>query len=317
MGKTPVKVCRIEAPCKINLHLGIQEKRPDGFHDLKSLFVCLALGDTLRFELAGEEGSCSIDLNWEIPGETIPLEKNLVFQAVSLFRERTGFSRGLWIRVDKRIPPGAGLGGGSSDAASALLALNLLSGADIQAEELREMAALLGSDTPFFLSGGAAYVSGRGERIEPLKVPEGPWVLLVKPPFASDTAFAYRLLDEARARTRGGKRPPDLSREVLIRALGEKPDVWPFYNDFLPVFLDTFSWGTGEARARAGAYRSILEELRAQGASFAGLSGSGSCCFGIFTTKGRVEEAKKAFFTGQNYARLTFFLAHRANAVLE
>ena len=138
-------------------------------------------------------------INWEaIPEETIPLEKNLVLKAVSLFRERTGFAGSINIHLNKRIPVGSGLGGASSDAASTLLALNSLAGADLAMDELGGMALILGSDSPFFLSGGAAFVSGRGELIEPVNSPGELWAILVMPPFHIDTGSAYRLLDEAR-----------------------------------------------------------------------------------------------------------------------
>jgi 4-diphosphocytidyl-2-C-methyl-D-erythritol kinase len=347
VAKEPERVCIIEAPCKINLHLSVGEKRPDGFHNLESLFASLALSDTLTFECSGKDGACLLSLTWKRNGESISSEKNLVFKAVSLFRERTGYKSGLGIHLDKRIPIGAGLGGGSSDAASTLLALNLLSGASLSMEELTEMATLLGSDVPFFLTGGAAFVSGRGERIEPVgaqsifshgKTPRGSfpnrdtalaglWVVLVKPPFPSDTEFAYRTLDEARA-GKGAEKRERLSKEVLIRSLEEDPITWPFYNDFLPVFLDPrFCMNSGD-NTQPAVYRAILETLREWGASFAGLSGAGSCCFGIFNARETAEMAAK-FLSNQenraasstpgqgNFINLTFFLAHRANPVLQ
>ena len=320
--RTPA-VCTIQAPCKINLHLAIGERRPDGFHDLESLFVTLALGDTLRFEHSAEKGAY---LRFSghllvVPAQEIPPEKNLVTRAVSLFRERTGFSTGLSIRLDKRVPVGAGLGGGSSDAASTLLALNAFSGAALSMDELGEMAAILGSDVPFFLSGGAAFVSGRGEKIEPVSVPRGLWVILLMPPFASDTASAFRLLDEARAHGKKEVTPGSggqgISKEALIRALEGDPANWPFRNDFLTVFLDSSLSPDAGHEARAGVYRALLEQLRQAGASFAGLSGSGSCCFGVFSSKETAEKAEKALAGQGNYVRLTFFLAQIHNAVLK
>ena len=344
MEKSLPRICSIEAPGKINLHLRIGEKQPDGYHALESIFVPLALGDTLRFERT-EKGDCHLLTNWEVPEETILPTENLVVRAVSLFRERTGFNPGLRIRLDKRIPTGAGLGGGSSDAASTLLAMNLLSGSALSLKELREMAVLLGSDVPFFLSGGAAFVSGRGEITEAVNTPQGLWVVLVKPPFSSDTAKAYSLLDQARKRgelsgkTFSKKEPAKqkLPKEALIRALEEDPCTWPFHNDFLAVFLDPDRSTEGEYGEKTGVYRIILEKLREEGACFAGLSGSGSCCFGIFRT---VEAAKKAEevlirtettvfrefmprYTPEGpsktgfFVRVTFFLAQNSNAVLQ
>jgi len=331
MEKKPARgctgVCTIDAPCKINLHLSIGERRPDGFHSLESIFATLALADTLRFECTGSGGESALSINHEAgreiigddetAGQIIPQEENLVLKAVSLFREWTGFSAALDIRLDKRIPVGAGLGGGSSDAASTLLALNLLAGKALPMEKLSEMAAILGSDVPFFLYQGAAFVTGRGERVEPVKSPDGLWVVLVKPPFFSDTTCAYRLLDEVREGGQAMAGEEKLPREALIRALENDPGGWPFSNDFLPVFL-SFAPGRNDRRgANAGIYRAILEDLRKAGASFAGLSGAGSCCFGVFPTRKMAEIAEKELSRGKNYINLTFFLAQKANAVLE
>ena len=327
------RVCTVEAPCKINLHLVIKEKRPDGFHMLESLFASLALSDTLRFEInkSGKKGGClqksnnlrfsdQLFADWELPphecpGKPIPPENNLVSKAVLLFREKTGFEEGLNIRLRKRIPAGAGLGGGSSDAASTLLALNALAGTALPIEELKEMAAVLGSDVPFFISGGAAFVGGRGELIEPLKPPEGLWVVLVKPPFSSDTASAYRLLDETRESASGPVIPKEnLPKNVIIKSLEDDPFSWPYQNDFLHVFL---SARDGENGKKALAYRAVLQRLEKAGAVFTGLSGSGSCCFGVFIGKKSAKRAEKELSGCGNFVKLTFFLAYKADPVLE
>ena len=316
-------VCTIEAPCKINLHLEIKEKREDGFHSLESLFAPLDFGDTLRFECAGDEGQLELSMDWETEEDSvsgIPLEANLVFRSVSLFRERTGYEKGLRIHVTKRIPVGAGLGGGSSDAASSLLALNSLAKNPLSTQELSQMAALLGSDVPFFLSGGAAFVGGRGEIVEPVKIPGGLWVILEKPPFSSETGSAFALLDRARGSDFCGVEREGLSKEALIHSLKDDPCTWPFFNDFLPVFMNHLP------RENSVAYKTILEALRKKGASFAGLSGAGACCFGVFTAKETALAAAKALGTelpgrypptGANFIKLTFFLAHKAIPVLE
>ena len=238
MTETPFKVCIIEAPAKINLHLRIGAKRPDGYHDLESLFVPLAFGDTLRFEAA----STAFD----------PVNHDdLIWKAVSLFRERSGLSFGLAIEVEKRIPLGAGLGGGSSDAASTLIALNFLAGGIFSMKELGEMAALLGSDVPFFLYGGAAFVSGRGEIIKPVKTPEDLWVVLLKPPFSSNTADAYEMLDLSRMQKEtlsgelvsekpASQKPVSekpVSQKRLIRALKKIPSPGLFIMIFCLFFF--------------------------------------------------------------------------------
>jgi 4-diphosphocytidyl-2-C-methyl-D-erythritol kinase len=173
----------IDAPGKINLHLRVRGKRPDGYHDLESIFLALQFGDTLRFSLGDEPGAV------QIRGlEEVAAEENIICRALALFREVTGFDRGLRVELEKRIPLGGGLGGGSSDGAAALRALNELSGAGFSGARLAEMAAELGSDVPFFLTGGAAWVSGRGDRIRPLPPPPVFPVVLVNPGFPSETA---------------------------------------------------------------------------------------------------------------------------------
>ena len=303
----------IDAPCKINLHLGIWEKRPDGFHDLESLFACLAFADTLKIECTGKDEDYLLSVETEPGcgyecGEMVSPLDNLVSRAVSLFRERTGYRNGLRAFLKKCIPIGAGLGGGSSDAASTLLALNFLAGNLASMKDLMEMAAVLGSDVPFFLNGGLAFVGGRGERIEPVGIEEraslaGLSFVLVKPPFSSDTANAYLLLDQARESGIVSRREM-LHKEVLLRSLAENPGTWPFYNDFLEI-------------DKIGVYGEVLKNLREAGASFAGLSGTGSCCFGIFCAKKAAEEAVKSLGGRGNFIRLTFFLANRANPVVE
>ena len=309
-------ICTIEAPCKINLHLNIGERRPDGYHNLEGIFASLALGDTLRFECGGTEGESLLSVNpIDAPTkEALKTEDNLILKAISLFRERTGFKPGLNIRLEKRIPVGAGLGGGSSDAASTLLALNVLSerlcSASLPADELKKMAGSLGSDVPFFLTGGTAFVSGRGELVEPVKSLDGLWVVLAKPPFSSDTASAYGLLDRYREQKReekGENAGISPSKWDLIRALEGKIEAWPFFNDFLAV----------NTAANAEVFMGILDSLRTAGASFAGLSGSGSCCFGIFKGKIEAEKAAEKLARQVNFTRLTFFLAHSAIPVLK
>jgi 4-diphosphocytidyl-2-C-methyl-D-erythritol kinase len=231
------------APAKLNLHLAIGDRRMDGFHDLESVFLALDWGDTLSFEPVA--GKNTLEIAMEGENFTIPPEKNIVFRAVSLFRDRSGFEQGLKIKIEKRIPPGGGLGGGSSDAAAALLALNEMSGGLFNRDALLEMAASLGSDVPFFIyRTGAAWVSGRGENIKPIEAPRC-FFVLVNPGFPSETAAAFRLLDEYRAgqiQNRPGSEQSPVSEptsalaSALISALSANPAGWPFRNDFFFFF---------------------------------------------------------------------------------
>jgi 4-diphosphocytidyl-2-C-methyl-D-erythritol kinase len=309
----------IQAPGKINLHLKVGNRRSDGYHDLESVFLCLDFGDTLWIETE-ETGkpACSIRFTGETDpraAEILTPEANIITRAVSLFRERTGFDKPVRIRLEKRIPLGGGMGGGSSDAASTLIALDALAGTAFPKGVLHEMAAALGSDAPFFLSGGAALVSGRGDIVRPIKMSENPapgqavpfWVVLVNPGFPSGTAEAFALLDEMRGREGpaffNGR---NAGEEALAGALEKNPASWPYGNDFLPVFL-----ASGEA------YRNILADLRLAGAEFSGLSGAGSTCFGIFTQKGAAEQAVQSFLLRYPFIELTFPLARSAKPVLQ
>jgi 4-diphosphocytidyl-2-C-methyl-D-erythritol kinase len=309
-----------EAPCKINLHLRIGEKRADGFHDLESIFVPLAFGDTIRVSLPGGDGPPVIRMKGEglplVNKEEFPLsEENILFKTAVLFGESSGFTRKIAVTVVKRIPLGGGLGGGSSDAAALLVLLNHLGGTSLSREKLAELAEKLGSDVPFFLLGGAAWVSGRGERLLAAEFPAGMSVVLVNPGFPSDTALAYRLLDEYRLKN--GFRPREVKTPgEYTGALGQNPRDWPFENDFLTVFPD-FTGENDKSPGAGAVYRKILSGLRGLGADFAGLSGSGSTCFGIFGDGGMAAEAVETLSKEWPFVRLTFFLARELQTVLQ
>lgn len=296
---------RVQAPAKVNLHLAVGERRPDGFHGLESIFLALAFGDTVQLEMMPGKKMPEIVMEGEeTPFEPIPPEENIVFRAISLFGNRTGFTRGIRAIVEKRIPPGGGLGGGSSDAAAALLALNSLAGGPLEAAALAEIGASLGSDVPFFLARtAAAWVSGRGEHVQPVSVPVHAlallhWVL-VNPGFSSGTGTAFRLLDEFR--DSGAPQARFLPKEALLGALTTHPASWPFFNDFLPAFLDNS--GTNGA-----VYREILAQLVELGADFTGLSGSGSTCFGVFGEEEAARTAEKSLATVWPFVKTTEIL---------
>jgi 4-diphosphocytidyl-2-C-methyl-D-erythritol kinase len=182
----------LSAPAKLNLSLRILGKRPDGFHELETLMVKLpGLADRLVFEPAPMFGfSCS--------DPTVPAdERNLVVKAARLFEKSSGFPLRLQLSLEKTIPHGAGLGGGSSDAALCLLGLNRLHDHPLNNERLHELASALGSDVPFFLTGGAARCTGRGEIVEQVDPPRPLPVLLLKPPFGVATVDAYGRFAEA------------------------------------------------------------------------------------------------------------------------
>jgi len=181
----PAPDLRLVAPAKVNLFLRVVGKRPDGFHELASLFQTVSLFDDLDFWTSPrEEGAplASLEVTPDSLGaELIPTdESNLVVRALSLYAERVPSSPAIHCRLHKRIPAQGGLGGGSSDAATALHAANRLAGLPVSQETLIEWAGELGSDCGFFLSAGTAYCTGRGELVDPRR-PLPPTVCLSRP----------------------------------------------------------------------------------------------------------------------------------------
>ncbi|MDR2150310.1 MAG: 4-(cytidine 5'-diphospho)-2-C-methyl-D-erythritol kinase [Spirochaetaceae bacterium] len=258
----------IEAPAKINLHLSVGAKRRDGYHDIASILCTVAWGDTLTFAYADKD---SVHF---LPTGRLDPQENTVYQTLKLFKRRTGFTRGIQASVTKRIPVGAGLGGGSSDAAATLKALDMMAGTKLPSALLHSMAEDLGSDVPFFLEGGSAWVTGRGEKIAPLTAPNCDLgVTLLFPGFQSPTAEAFRFLDKVRTHT-----PAALPPSVLLQAMNAPPSSWSYSNDFL------------EYSPYSALYKRLLQHLLQYGADFVGLSGSGSTCFGIFMDQQRAQE---------------------------
>nr|ABP96842.1 4-diphosphocytidyl-2-C-methyl-D-erythritol kinase [Salvia miltiorrhiza] len=181
------------SPCKINVFLRITGKRADGFHDLASLFHVISLGDKIKFSLSPSKSTDRLSTN--VPG--VPLdERNLIIKALNLFRKKTGVDNYFWIHLDKKVPTGAGLGGGSSNAATALWAANQFSGCVASEKDLQEWSGEIGSDIPFFFSHGAAYCTGRGEVVEdiPPPVPLDLPMVLIKPQEACPTGEVYKRL---------------------------------------------------------------------------------------------------------------------------
>ncbi len=184
---------RLLAPAKVNLTFEVLGRRADGYHEVRTILQSLNLADELTFE-----ESDNLTLTVE-PEGAAPVEENLVLAAARLLQREASISAGAAIHLTKRIPMAGGLGGGSSDAATALLGLRRLWGLDLDADALRELAAELGSDVPFFISGGTALGEGRGERLTLVPTPEGEAVVAV--PDASrprdKTAQMYGLLKPA------------------------------------------------------------------------------------------------------------------------
>src|ERR1051325_1183063 len=178
----------ILAPAKINLSFRIKGRRADGFHEIETLMAPISLADRLTIERAGDDGR----IRFSCDDASLPVgDDNLVVRAARLFQETTRISGGLRIVLEKKVPHGAGLGGGSSDAASTLLGLNELFATGLDATKLLELGAQLGSDVPFFIVRSPAICRGRGEIVASTNLPAPFQLLLVKPAFGVPTPWAY------------------------------------------------------------------------------------------------------------------------------
>ncbi len=267
---------RAFAPAKVNLGLEVLRRRPDGFHDIESIFQTIDFGDELEFSKSPDNSDLRISL---AEGELEDGPENSIRRAWELVKGcRPGKLDGLRVKLWKRIPLGGGLGGGSSNAAATLVALNRLYRLDLSPEECERMALELGSDVPFFLKGGTAIVRGRGERLQPLVPLSGGAFLLVMPDLSISTAWAYEHLRLGLTgnpyrisveQVKGYLSRFPISGMVLKNRLEDV--VFPAY----PVFDE------------------IVEALRAAGAVHAIMSGSGSTVFGTFPD-GRAAEAAAA-----------------------
>lgn len=255
------------SPCKVNLLLNILGKRPDGFHELETVMQPVALCD----ELAFTETRSGIELTCSDPA--LPTDAtNLVHRAAASFLQRSGINAGVRMHLEKRIPMAAGLGGGSGNAATTLLALNEMFGAPLTDAQLHEAAASLGSDIPFFLQSQPALATGRGEQIQslpPFPALEGGAFLLVHPGFGIATAWAYKELARFPEALNG--QPGRAARLVErlqtddLRAASRE-----FYNSLEAPALDKYPW------------LAVLQDfLRENGAAAALMSGSGSTTFAI------------------------------------
>ncbi len=248
------------APGKLNLFLHVLGRRADGYHELQSAFTLIDLCDRIRVRV--REDGIVRRVN-DIPG--VPSEDDLAIRAARSLQQASGTPLGADIELEKRIPMGAGLGGGSSDAATTLLVLDRLWKAHSPQERLHALGLSLGADVPFFLFGRSAWAEGVGERLRPLEVPVQ-WYVVLVPPVAVPTAAIFRA--------------PELTRNteaLKMEDFSAQPRDPRFHNDLEPVVA-----------ARYPVVREHLEWLRERGT--ARLTGSGACVFAPFA---RREQAQR------------------------
>jgi len=253
------------APAKLNLFLHVVGRRTDGYHLLQTVFRFIDFNDTLRFSPRSDS---KVRLVSEVPG--LPADNDLCVRAARALKAETGYPRGVDITLDKRIPMGGGLGGGSSDAATTLLALNRLWGLRLPAVILQRLGLALGADVPVFLAGRNAFAEGVGEVLEPMILPPA-WYLVLVPPVAVPTATVFAA--------------QELTRNTKI------------------VKISGFSAGSGQYQSGFGhndlepvvcsRYPQVAEHLTWLGSQFsqlgvpavARMSGSGACVFAEFPTE--------------------------------
>lgn len=259
----------LQAPAKINLTLEVLNRRPDGFHEIRSVIQTIGLYDSLRFRLSGK-------LRFSCDNPDVVPEESLISRAAALLQQTTGCFRGATIEINKRIPFASGLGGDSSDAAAILRGLNQLWQLGLSLAELTELAPRLGSDVAFFFYGGTALIEGRGERITPLPPLPQMWVVLLMPPLprmAEKTRQLYASL-KPKHYTDG-----QIS-EKLVSVLNEGREFKPsmLFNTFENVAFEFFS--------ELKVYKEHFIKL---GASRVHLAGSGPALFTLIKDKAQAE----------------------------
>jgi 4-diphosphocytidyl-2-C-methyl-D-erythritol kinase len=253
----------VRCPAKVNLYLRVVGRRPDGYHEVVTVMQPLTLNDVLTVTLAGEGISLTCDRP-ELPQG----EENLVWRAARFFQEETGLKQGVRLSLEKRIPVAAGLGGGSSDAAGTLLALNELAGKPLPQERLYRLAGRLGADVPFFLSRGPAVGRGTGTQLSAVTLLPY-WYLLVNPGVPLSTRWVYENLDLAGL-------PGAPATEAWDP---EHPETW-VQNDLGTVAMKRFP-----------ELAQLLAGLHDAGAWCQGISGSGPTLFALFHTREAAHQA--------------------------
>jgi 4-diphosphocytidyl-2-C-methyl-D-erythritol kinase len=275
----------VKAYAKINLTLRVLRKRDDGFHDIQTVFHHINLWDDIEIEPT--DGP--IVMKSSLP--FLPTDaKNLCWRAVEAARNELGIRRGAAMLLNKHIPVGAGLGGGSSDAAAVLKALPKLWDVQIEGEQLSKIAVDLGSDIPFFLRSGSAYAEGRGEILHYVNIKLPFWILVAYPKIHVATGWAYREISDRKfegSKTNGSNTLKDFPAVPIATLMSTMT------NDFEEVVFSTYPQ-----------VKALKQEILSRGATTALMSGSGSSVFGLFEKEEVARKAAKAL-QSDNFVSLT------------
>ncbi len=257
----------VQAPAKVNLTLRVLGRRPDGYHDLESVVAAVTLFDVLEF-------SASDGLHLACEGIPVSAgEDNLVLRAARLLRTESGTHAGARVRLQKRIPPGRGFGGGSADAAATLVALNAFWGLNLAREDLARLGARVGSDVPFFFGSPVAILRGRGERLEAVRARSAWWLALAWPDYGLATVDVYAALDRLAESVNG--RP---EATAILEAL-EGPA-----SEAAALLVNDLEGAARRVRLDGMDLRAVF---RQSGAEAVGMTGSGSAYFALADTEGQ------------------------------
>ena len=274
----------LESFAKINLHLDISGKLDNGFHELFSVFQLISLSDRINIKKINSISGSS-ENRITIKGNfSCMTEDNLIYKVINDFEDKAGTLNSYEISVDKKIPDGAGLGGGSSNAAYVLYCINKMHGFPLKDSEIIEIAEKNGSDIPFFLKAATAFVKGRGENVEALESDLTDYFLLITcPDFKVSTRNAYNLFDKHKDK--------DYSRSVFTadqaaERLKMKPEEWGFFNSFTPVLTK-----------EKPVFKEIFRIMKETGSDYYNITGSGSAVFGIFSSITNVLDAENILKT--------------------
>lgn len=272
----------VKAKAKINLTLDVIGKREDGYHELEMVMQSVNLQDTLSIKKI-KAPVIRLDCNYSwLPTD----ERNIVYRAVKLYLETIGSTQGIAVHINKKIPVGAGLGGGSADAAATLVGLNRLFGMQLGKKKLMEMGLSLGADVPFCILRGTALAKGVGEKLTPVPGIHNAPILIVKPPFSVSTAKVYKNLELDKINHR-----PDTGK--MLEALRNK--------DLEQVAMQMVNVLETVTIPMHPEIQAIKDEMMAQGAINALMSGSGCAVFAVFSTYEQALKAAKYFKYTQNF----------------